>query len=130
MLERVQRELAGSGEQVRVERDVIALLTTTFAELRAGTTREGTPIKTPGAVMSTAEAVNVAYAAALQAAHFGDGQLGPAELAQQLKGVALKDDPDDVRLLRHYFDTVTSERARNGGLWKRFHEAARQLWGN
>lgn len=128
VLERVERELAASGERVVVERAIIALLTTTFAELRAGATREGTAIKTPSAVMSTAEAVNVAFAAALQAAHFGDGRLGPAELVQQLRGVALKDDPDDVRLLRHYFDTVTRERGRSDALWKRFHEASRQLW--
>lgn len=128
VLQRVERELAASGEQVSIERDVIGLLTTTFAELRAGSTREGTPIKGLSAVMSTAEAVNVAYAAALQAAHFGDGRLGPAELVQQLKGVALKDDPEDLRLLRHYFDSVTRERARHGGLWKRFFDATRQLW--
>lgn len=129
VLERLGRELALAGERVEVERPVIELLVITFAELRGGTTREGTPIKTPSAVMSTAEAVNVAYAAALQAAHFGDGVLGPSELMQQLKGVVLKDDPDDVRLMKHYVDTVIRERGRTDALWKRFHEAARTLWG-
>lgn len=129
VLERLGRELALAGERVEVERPVIELLVTTFAELRGGATREGTPIKTPSAVMSTAEAVNVAYAAALQAAHFGDGVLGPSELMQQLKGVVLKDDPDDLRLMKHYVDTVIRERGRTDALWKRFHEAARTLWG-
>jgi len=128
VLERLQRELASSEHQVKVDRPVIELLVTTFQELRNGQSAEGTAIKTPNAVMSTAEAVNVAYAAALQAAHFGDGVLSPLELAQQLKGVALKDNPDDVRLLRHYFDTVTRERGRRDPLWRRFHEAARDLW--
>jgi len=107
---------------------VVGLLVTTFQELRAGQTQEGTAIKGLDAVMSTAEAVNVAYAAALQAQHFNDGVLTPREIAGQLQGVVLKDSADDVKRVRHYFDTVVRERGKRDAQWKAFHDAARALW--
>lgn len=128
VMAQVQRELATSDEKVTVPRDVVALLVTTFQELRAGQTQEGTAIKTLDAVMSTAEAVNVAYAAALQALHFNDGKLTPREIASQLQGVVLKDSADDVKRVRHYFDTVVRERGKRDAQWKVFHDAARALW--
>jgi MoxR-like ATPase len=124
----LQRDLAGSAIPVTVPRDVVGLLVTTFQELRAGQTQEGTAIKGLDAVMSTAEAVNVAYAAALQAQHFNDGVLTPREIAGQLQGVVLKDSADDVKRVRHYFDTVVRERGKRDAQWKAFHDAARALW--
>jgi MoxR-like ATPase len=128
VMAQLARELAGSEAPVNVPRDVVSLLVTTFQELRAGQTQEGTAIKGLDAVMSTAEAVNVAYAAALQARHFNDGELTPREIAGQLQGVVLKDSADDAKRVRHYFDTVVRERARRDPQWKAFHEAARLLW--
>jgi hypothetical protein len=78
--------------------------------------------------MSTAEAVNVAYAAALEACYFGDGKLRPREIANQLQGVVLKDNADDLKRVQHYFDTVVRERARRDDQWKAFRDAARTLW--
>lgn len=124
----LQRELGADEAPVNVPRDVVALLVTTFQELRAGQTREGAAIKSLDAVMSTAEAVNVAYAAALQARHFNGGQLTAREIAGQLQGVVLKDSADDVKRVRHYFDTVVRERGKRDAHWKTFHEAARALW--
>ena len=128
VLGQVQRELDGAGLQPRVERDAVGLLVTVFQELRAGATREGTPIKTLDAVMSTAEAVNVVHAAALEAAFLGNGQVTPRELANQLQGVLLKDSIDDVKRVQHYFDTVVRERGRRDAAWKAFGDAARGLW--
>ena len=128
VMAQLQRELAGTEAPVQVPRDVVGLLVTTFQELRAGQTQEGTAIKGLDAVMSTAEAVNVAYAAALQARHFNGGELTPREIAGQLQGVVLKDSLDDAKRVRHYFDTVVRERARRDALWKSFHDAARSLW--
>jgi MoxR-like ATPase len=129
VMAQLQRELAGGGESpVDVPRDVVALLVTTFQELRAGQTQDGTAIKGLDAVMSTAEAVNVAYAAALQARHFNDGRLTAREIAGQLQGVVLKDSSDDVKRVRHYFDTVVRERGKRDAQWKTFHDAARALW--
>lgn len=128
VLQQLRRELDAIGAAVVVERDVVELLVTTFQELRAGQTRDGTVIKTPDAVMSSAEAVNVVYAASLEALHFGAGKLTPRELANQLQGVVLKDNTDDIKRVRHYFDTVVRERGRRDDLWKSFGDAARQLW--
>ncbi len=124
----LQRDLAGSAIEVTVPREVVALLVTTFQELRAGQTQEGTAIKSLDAVMSTAEAVNVAYASALQAQYFNDGVLTAREIAGQLQGVVLKDSVDDVKRVRHYFDTIVRERAKRDAHWKAFHDAARALW--
>ena len=112
---------------VRVERDVIGLLVTAFRDLRSGTTAEGTTIKRPETVMSTAEAVNVAVAAALEARYFGNGTVTPAEVARQLLGVALKDNAEDAARLRFYVDTVVRERARRDRNWKTFQQAA-SVW--
>jgi hypothetical protein len=128
VMQQLERELGAVRAEVQVERDVVALLVTTFQELRIGQTAEGTTIKSPDAVLSTAEAVNLSYAAALEALHFGQGRLTPRELANQLQGVVLKDNADDARRMRHYVDTVMRERARRDNLWKSFHDAARQLW--
>jgi MoxR-like ATPase len=128
VMQQVQRDLGGANASVRIERDIVALLVTTFQELRAGQTREGTSIKTPETVMSTAEAVNVTYAAALEAAYLGDGRLTPREIANQLQGVVLKDNADDQKRVQHYFDTVVRERARRDDNWKAFRDAARSLW--
>lgn len=127
VMAQVAREFEG-GERVSVPRDVISLLVTTFQELRAGQTQEGTALKGLDATMSTAEAVNVAYAAALQARHFNDGKLTPRELASQLQGVVFKDSQDDAKRVKHYFDTVVRERGRRDAQWKEFHDAARALW--
>jgi MoxR-like ATPase len=128
VMKQVQRDLDSAGVTVRIERDIIALLVTTFQELRSGQTREGTAIKTPDTVMSTAEAVNVAYAASLEACYFSDGRLSPREIANQLQGVVLKDNADDLKRVQHYFDTVVRERARRDDQWKAFRDAARTLW--
>lgn len=128
VIKQLQRELAGDEAPVEVPRDVVALLVTTFQELRSGQTQDGAAIKGLDAVMSTAEAVNVAYAAALQARHFNGGRLTVREIAGQLQGVMLKDGQDDARRVRHYFDTVVRERGKRDALWKAFHEAARGLW--
>ena len=126
--QQLQRDLAGAQVAVKVERDIVALLVTTFQELRGGQTREGTAIKSLDAVMSTAEAVNVAYAAALEASYFGNGTLTPREIANQLQGVVFKDSADDLKRVQHYFDTVVRERARRDDRWKAFRDAARALW--
>ena len=128
VMQQVEREFEGSAQPVKVPRDVVGLLVTTFQELRSGQTQDGTAIKGLDAVMSTAEAVNVAYAAALQAQHFNAGKLTPREIAGQLQGVVLKDNVDDVKRVRHYFDTVVRERGKRDSEWKVFHEAARALW--
>lgn len=128
-LVRLQAEalLAGSGIQVKCPDDVIEVLVTTFQDLRQGRTDEGTVIEKPSTVMSTAEAVAVAHAAALDAHYFGKGTVEPEHLARQLLGTALKDNPDDAKKLRHYLDVVVKARAAKGQAWSQFHAARKWL---
>lgn len=130
-LELVRRQaealLAGSGVTVKCPDDVLNILVTTFQDLRQGRTEEGTVIEKPSTVMSTAEAVAVAHAAALDAKYFGKGTLEPEHIARQLLGTALKDNADDAKKLRHYFDVVVKGRAEKSRLWAQFHEARRWI---
>ncbi len=112
-----------------VDADVLDILVTAFQDLRTGATAEGSPVKRPETVMSTAEAVNVAVAACLEARYLGTGTVTPAEIARQLAGVALKGDDEDARRLRSYVDNVVRERARHSRSWKEFFRAAESLWG-
>ena len=108
--------------------DVMDVLVTAFADLRTGHTAAGTPVKRPEAVMSTAEAVNVAVAASMSARYLGDGRIGAGEVAQQIVGIALKGSEEDARLMRHYIDNVVRERARSSKHWREFFKASEELW--
>ncbi|MCL1837909.1 MAG: AAA family ATPase [Propionibacteriaceae bacterium] len=121
-------ELGAERQNVTVERPVLELLVTAFRDLRLGETAEGTAIKRPEAVMSTAEAVNVAFAAALEARYLGDGTLSAAHVAHQIVGAALKDNAEDAARFRYYIDTVVRERGRRDREWKDFQNAAAAIW--
>lgn len=120
--------LASMPAGVEAPADVIDLLVTAFRELRSGRTAEGTPLKRPETVMSTAEAVNVAHAAALEAAYFGSGRVGGGEVARALAGVALKDSSEDRARLKFWVDNVVRERASHDQQWREFLGAARTAW--
>ena len=128
-LVREQTEALLRHSQVDVEfgPDVVDLLVTTFHDLRDGTTSEGVVVEKPTAVMSSAEAVAVGYAACLDAHYFGDGEVGGEHIARQLIGTVLKDNPDDGKKLRHYFDVVVKQRAQRDAQWRRVLEARREL---
>jgi MoxR-like ATPase len=119
--ELIQNQLESRLERAQVQAqmpgEVLELLVSTFQDLRSGKTREGAPVPRPDAVMSTAEAVNVAHAAALDAVYFGDGRVTGAHVARQLGGVVLKDNADDIRKLRAYVDHVVKERSRRSKAW-------------
>lgn len=119
--ELVQRQtdalLADAGIQVDRPPDVIDLLVTAFNDLRRGSTDEGVVIEKPAAVMSTAEAVAVGFAACLDAYYFGDRKLTGEHIGRQLIGTVLKDNPDDGKKLGHYFDVVVKQRSRRNGAW-------------
>ena len=128
-LVRQQTEALLRHAQIEVELgvDVIDLLVTAFQDLRNGTTAEGVVVERPTAVMSSAEAVAVGYAASLDAHYFGNGEVGGEHIARQLIGTVLKDNPDDGKKLRHYFDVVVKQRAQRHAQWKRVLDARREL---
>jgi hypothetical protein len=127
VLEQADQMLSEAGAEVELDREVIARLVTTFQDLRLGKTAEGLTVERPGTVMSTAEAVAVAFSAALDACYFGDGKLAGKHIVRQLVGTAIKDDPDDVKKLRQYFDVVVKRRAAKDHGWKAFHQARGKL---
>lgn len=111
-----------------VGRDVVELLVTVFHDLREGVTAEGIQVERPGSVMSTAEAVSMAMAAGLDAYYYGDGKLAPSHVARHLAGAVLKDNPDDLKKLKHYFEVVVRRRGQQGeGLWGELYEARKDL---
>src|SRR5262245_42742034 len=67
--EQTEALLRESAVEVQCPPEVIDLLVTTFNDLRHGRTEEGTVVEKPSTVMSTAEAVAVCHAAALDAAY-------------------------------------------------------------
>ena len=125
--EQTEALLAHARIEVEIAPDVVELLVTAFHDLRHGATAEGTVLERPQAVMSSAEAVSVGYAACLDARWFGDGEVGGEHVARQLIGTVLKDNPDDGAKLRHYFDVVVKQRAQRDRQWKRAFDARREL---
>lgn len=120
-LEVVNREVAklnaGSGIQSHVAPEVLEVLVTMFHELRNGQSLDGRSTdRLAGAALSTAEAVAVAHATSLSAWYFGDGTMTVELLMQHIIGSVLKDQPDDRRRLRHYFETAIA--GRPGAHWQ------------
>jgi MoxR-like ATPase len=125
--EQTQALLGRAGVAAALTDDVVDLLVTAFHDLRSGVSAEGAVLERPTAVLSSAEAVAVGYAACLDATYFGDGEVGGEHVARQLIGTVLKDNPDDGKKLRHYFDVVVKQRAQKSKQWKRVLEARGEL---
>jgi hypothetical protein len=129
--ELILRQLAGrlgpAGVKVDIGADVADILVQTFQDLRTGRTREGASLSRPDAVMSTAEAVNVLHAAALEAAFLDNGVVSGGHLARQIQGVILKDEPEDGKRFKAYLDHVVKERSARSVPWRDFYHAARAL---
>ena len=54
--------------------------------------------------------------------------IAPGHLVRHLGGAVLKDNPDDLKKLRHYFDVVVKQRSqKEGGLWTELLEARKGL---
>src|SRR5690554_6148269 len=96
---------------------VIEVLVTMFHELRNGQTMDGRSTdRLAGAALSTAEAVSVAHAASLNAWYYGGGTMTIEHLMHHIIGSALKDQPEDRRRLKHYFETTIAP--RQGDNWQ------------
>ena len=128
---RRSREILGNlgvGAGAAPPRDLIRLLATVFAELRAGRTLDGqTSVKRPSAVLSTSELISTVADGALLASFFGDGRPTPAHLATGLLGTVVKEDRGDLQVLDEYLETAV--RARTEGAWPAFYAAGRDLLG-
>jgi len=114
------------GEEATLEDNVIDVLVSVFRDLRTGVTQEGATVATPNSVMSTAEAVNVAHAAALDALYLDGAKVSASHIARQMRGVVFKDDPDDARRFRAYIDQIAKARMKGNKPWSEFYKAAKR----
>ena len=119
------RQLRRSGVPLTLGGEITELLVTTFRELRSGLTIDGKGLEPLSTVLSTAEAVNTASAAGVHAYYYDAGPAQPRHVVQHLVGTVLKDNPDDLKKVRHYFDHVVQKRA--GDLWRQFYDARGEL---
>jgi MoxR-like ATPase len=126
--EQCMQLLAEADAEVKIGRDVVEVLVTAFHDLREGVTADGVQVEKPTTVMSTAEAVSVAFQAALDAFYYGDGKLSPEHVGRHLVGAVIKDNPDDLKKLKHYFDIVVRQRSKDkGGPWAELGKARKWL---
>ncbi len=125
------RLLAKSGIPATLPPEVLELLVSTFRDLR-GTQEDGgaAPAGSAGmdrltAVMSTAEAVNVAHAVGVRAWFLEQREGNPADLVECIAGTVVKDNADDRAKLRRYFEQKVAKRA--GPHWRDYYEARHRL---
>jgi MoxR-like ATPase len=97
---------------------VVELLTTVFRELRQGKTADGVSIKKPSTTLSTAEAIGTAFDSALHAQFFGKGAVGAEQIAHNLIGSVVKEDQNDLEILKEYAVLVAKKRGAKDKLWK------------
>ena len=121
----VARLLAHDQVPVRPPQEVLEVLVTTFRELREGIGQDGAASEKLSTVVSTAEAVSVAYSVALRG-HYLRGDGGePADIVEALVGAAAKDNADDVKKLRRYIEHRAGK--RKGEHWQAFYAARHRL---
>ena len=100
----------------------IQRVVTVFRELRSGVTADGrTAVKSPSGTLSAAEAISVITSGLALSAHFGDGTLGPADLAAGIIGAVIKDPQADRIAWSEYLEVVVRDRPG----WGAFYEACR-----
>lgn len=107
---------------VRVPEPVVELLTTIFREIRDGKTADGVSLKKPSTTLSTAEAISIALDAALHARFFGSGQITSRHVARNLAGSIVKENLEDLAVLKEYVVLVAKKRAGGNKEWQEFHD--------
>lgn len=121
----VDRLLAEDGIQTRLPPDVGLLLVQVFQELRGGEAL-GVRLEPLSSVLSTAEAVNVAYSAAAEAWYFERAPARPQGLLRHMSGTVLKDDADDRKRVHDYLRLLHSKRVSDPA-WAGLLEGERWL---
>ncbi|HEY4055035.1 MAG TPA: AAA family ATPase [Kofleriaceae bacterium] len=104
--------------------EIAKMLVTLFQEMRAGITKDGkTKVRTPNSVLSTAEAISVLFNSGILAQSFGGGKVTAGDVTRSLVGAIAKENPDDVKILREYLETVAKGRPAP---WKELYSSAKQ----
>ena len=112
--------------EAQLPADLVKMLVTIFQELRRGRTIDGkVKVKSPSAVLSTAEAISVLFNSTILANHFGEGAVSPKEITRSLVGAVAKEDSRDLETLREYMETVV--KGRSGKEWEQLYGARRYV---
>lgn len=127
VMRQAEAQLTDAQVETPLPPDVVELLVTTFHDLREGRTQEGTVVERPTTVMSTAEAVAVGVSAGLDAYYLGEGTITSDHIVRNLVGTVLKDNPEDAKKLKHYFNVVVKSRAKKSPEWESFYKARKWL---
>lgn len=110
-----------------IEPAILDLLATAFRELRDGKSAEGISVKSPSTTLSTAEAIGTAVDAALHSRFFGDGKVGAGAIARNFIGSIVKEDPQDLAVLKEYVSIVAKKRGMTDKHWQAFHDEAQKM---
>jgi MoxR-like ATPase len=117
-----------TAQDTKLSDDTLELLVTTFHEIRGGKTQDGVKVDKGSSIMSTAEAVSVGFNSALFAQFFAQGEVTPEHVVINLAGTVVKENRDDIKILRNYWDLAVKPRAQKEiGAWKAYHRARKFL---
>lgn len=108
----------------KLEEPVLNVLATVFREMRQGATSDGVSFQKPSTTLSTAEAIGVALDSAIHSRYFGSGAVGVEDVARNLVGSIVKEDLEDLKVLKEYLSVVAKKRGAKEPVWKTFHDAA------
>jgi MoxR-like ATPase len=111
-----------------IEPAILDLLATAFRELRDGKSAEGISVKSPSTTLSTAEAIGTAVDAALHSKFFADGKVGAGAIARNFIGSIVKEDPQDLAVLKEYVSIVAKKRGMTDKNWQAFHDEAQKMF--
>lgn len=124
VIKETSKLLQKSGIPVAIPPTIVELLITTFRDLRSyknaskGADSKMDSIK---AIMSTAEAINVAHSAGVRGWFLNQSEATPADLVGCLVGTIAKDDVDDQAKLRRYFEQKIHK--KKGSHWEEYYQA-------
>lgn len=115
-----------SGVDVKPTPEIVEVLVTIFHELRNGQTLDGRSTdRLAATVMSTAEAISVVHSMGVHAYYYRNSAMQLADLVHFLIGAALKDNKEDNRRMKHYFETEVAN--KNGSHWAQVYEQRHQF---
>ncbi|MCI8510566.1 MAG: AAA family ATPase [Lachnospiraceae bacterium] len=107
------------------EKETIEKVCTIFRELRRGETLDKSQkVKTPGGVLSTAEAISLLCNSMALSGSFGDGSITDEDLAAGLQGAVVKEEEKDLVAWKEYLDNVMKKR---GSRWAGLYGACKEL---
>lgn len=107
--------------------EIITKIVTIFRELRQGATLDQKQkLKSPGGVISTAEAISLITNSMALAGSFGNGNISDLDLAAGLQGAIVKDEEKDKAVWKEYLENVMKKR---GEQWRGLYNSCSEING-